>query len=188
MQNYIISLTNEQLKEKTWYTLSELKPRYNWPDKVDEFNCSNNQLISLEDAPKECGKFYCNINMLKENGLKGGPEIVYDVYQCERCSLTSLMYAPMKVKVFDAQNNDITSLEGIGRKYLKECQIINLDKNQIQSNILGIVLIKDLKLIDATGETWFYIKKMIDFNKTGKDVLEAQEWLIEQGKKQLAKM
>lgn len=188
MQNYRISLSTEELNTRKWYTLSELKPQYNWPDVVNEFICSNTHLISLEGAPIECQTFYCNINMLQENGLKGGPEIVHKVYQCEKCSLTSLMYAPKKVEVFGAQNNDITSLEGIGRKYLKECKLINLDKNKIQSNILGIVLIKDLTLLTATGETWFYIRKMIEFNKAEKDVLEAQEWLIEQGKKQLAKL
>lgn len=184
MQDYIISIKPD-LK---WHTLIELKETFNWTDKVGKFYCSGTQLISLEGAPKECDEFYCNINMLKDDGLKGGPEIVHKVYQCEKCSLTSLMYAPMKVEVFDAEDNIITSLAGIGRKYLKNCTLMNLEKNKIQSNILGLVIVEDLSVLNIFGENRFFCLKMLEFAKNGRDVLEAQEWLLDQGKKELAKM
>ncbi len=76
------------------------------------FYCGNNQLITLEGAPKEVGKgFNCKDNNLIT--LEGGPEYVGGDFDCHFNNLTNLIGAPKKVrKDFDAVHNKLTTLEG----------------------------------------------------------------------------
>ena len=76
------------------------------------FYCSNNQLTSLEDSPREVGgDFYCKENQL--TSLEGGPKIVDGDFVCRDNQLTSLQGAPKKVGGdFYCDYNELTSLEG----------------------------------------------------------------------------
>jgi hypothetical protein len=76
------------------------------------FNCSHNQLTSLEGAPKTVeGNFYCSNNQL--TSLEGAPKTVEGVFYCSNNQLTSLEGAPKTVEgVFYCNNNQLTSLEG----------------------------------------------------------------------------
>ena len=76
------------------------------------FDCSNNQLTSLEGAPQEVGKdFDCYSNQL--TSLEGAPQEVGRDFSCENNKLTSLEGAPQEVeKDFDCYDNKLTSLEG----------------------------------------------------------------------------
>jgi len=83
------------------------------PRKVGEsFYCYNNQLTSLEGAPQKVGgSFYCNDNQLTT--LEGAPREVGEDFWCENNQLTSLEGAPREVrKNFYCRNNQLTSLEG----------------------------------------------------------------------------
>ena len=73
--------------------LKKLPLKFN---KVDHFYCDNNQLTSLEGAPKEvsCG-FYCWKNHL--TSLEGAPKEVGGDFDCSFNQLTSLEGAPKEV-------------------------------------------------------------------------------------------
>jgi len=77
------------------------------------FDCSNNQLTSLEGAPQEVGKdFGCIFNQL--TSLEGAPQKVGRDFYCTHNKLTSLEGAPQEVgEDFKCYDNKLTSLEGI---------------------------------------------------------------------------
>jgi len=76
------------------------------------FNCSNNQLTSLEGAPqKVVGYFDCSGNQL--TSLKGAPYEVGGLFNCSGNQLTSLEGAPKEVGgLFNCSGNQLTSLDG----------------------------------------------------------------------------
>ncbi|MCK9477050.1 MAG: hypothetical protein M0R46_14080 [Candidatus Muirbacterium halophilum] len=77
-----------------------------------DFECSSNQLISLEGTPKSVGgNFYCSSNQLTT--LEGAPQRVGGVFSCSSNQLTSLEGAPQSVGgEFSCSSNQLTSLEG----------------------------------------------------------------------------
>ena len=76
-----------------------------------EFDCSYNQLTSLEGSPKKVGGgFYCGYNKLVT--LEGAPKEVGGYFDCRYNQLTSLVGAPEEVMYFNCSNNQLTSLEG----------------------------------------------------------------------------
>jgi hypothetical protein len=82
-------------------------------DVVDgNFNCSHNQLTSLEGAPSNVGGYFdCIDNQL--TSLEGAPSSVSDTFNCNHNKLTSLEGAPSTVGGgFNCSNNQLTSLEG----------------------------------------------------------------------------
>jgi hypothetical protein len=80
------------------------------------FNCANNQLTSLEGAPKDVGGYFdCKINNL--TSLNGAPERVGGNFDCERNQLTSLEGAPAIVGgYFYCGNNQLVNLKGAPEK------------------------------------------------------------------------
>ena len=77
-----------------------------------DFFCYDNQLTSLEGAPREVGgDFYCDYNQL--TSLEGAPQKVGVHFYCDNNQLTSLVGAPREVGgSFECHNNQLTSLEG----------------------------------------------------------------------------
>ena len=87
------------------------------PKKVgDFFNCNNNNLTLLEGAPKEVGgSFYCSDNKLAS--LKWAPEKIGGSFNCDNNKLTSLDGAPEEVGgSFYCDHNELTSLDGAPEK------------------------------------------------------------------------
>ncbi len=78
-----------------------------------ELICSNNNLISLDFAPRFVGKdFACHDNLL--TSLKGCPERVEGGFSCGSNQLTSLEGGPLYVgKGYHASSNNISTLEFI---------------------------------------------------------------------------
>ncbi len=76
------------------------------------FDCGNNKLTKLINAPKFVGgSFYCGINKL--TSLVGAPTNVGGSFYCGNNELTSLEGAPTSVgRNFDCSYNDLTSLAG----------------------------------------------------------------------------
>jgi hypothetical protein len=98
-------------------TFNNLKSLEGAPKEVNGyFKCSFNQLTSLEGAPKEVnGHFDCNRNKL--TSLKGTPEGVNGYFYCFNNQLTSLEGAPKEINgEFNCSNNKLTSLEGAPNK------------------------------------------------------------------------
>lgn len=81
-----------------------------------DFSCSNNELTSLEGAPRKVGgSFFCGNNQL--TSLVGAPQKVGGNFDCFNNKLTSLEGAPQKVGgYFDCRYNNLTSLEGAPQK------------------------------------------------------------------------
>jgi hypothetical protein len=77
-----------------------------------DFDCSYNQLFSLDGAPKEVGgDFECDENML--DNLEGAPESVGGYFTCNSNQLTSLKGSPKSVgRYFSCITNQLTNLEG----------------------------------------------------------------------------
>ena len=85
------------------------------------FDCSYNNLISLEGGPKEVGgSFNCSYNNL--TSLEGGPKEVGGSFNCSDNNLISLEGGPKEVDgSFNCSDNNLISLEGapieIGREF-----------------------------------------------------------------------
>ena len=81
-----------------------------------DFNCSYNNLTSLQGALREVGRsFYCGFNKL--TSLQGAPEKVGGNFYCSNNNLTSLKGASEKVGGnFYCNANKLTSLEGAPEK------------------------------------------------------------------------
>jgi hypothetical protein len=77
------------------------------------FDCSRNQLVSLEVAPKEVhGYFNCSVNQLVT--LEGAPEIIQGSFYCYNNQLVTLEGGPIEVKgTFNCHFNQLVSLEGV---------------------------------------------------------------------------
>ena len=75
------------------------------------FDCGNNKLTSLINAPKSVViSFYCGTNHL--TSLEGAPTSVGISFYCGNNELTSLEFAPTSVgRNFDCSHNELTSLE-----------------------------------------------------------------------------
>jgi hypothetical protein len=160
-------------------------------DVINNMAANDLSLRSLEGCPTVVrDSFNVSDNMLKMNGLKGGP-IDVGFYTCRKCELTSLEGAPERCGTFNATYNHISSLEGIGKKYLKECEILLLSINPLESNFLGLLKVQKLTMFNIKGnelaEPW-RAAKIIDAHIQGdKDVMEAHEELTRAGLKQYAK-
>ena len=77
-----------------------------------DFHCFNNQLTSLQGAPREVGgDFDCENNQL--TSLIGAPQEIAGNFHCGDNQLTSLEGAPQKVGYnFRCSDNKLTSLSG----------------------------------------------------------------------------
>jgi len=117
------------------------------------FDCSNNQLISLEGAPQEVeGDFDCQGNQLIN--LIGASQKVEGNFSCSNNQLTSLKGAPQEVGGdFDCSFNFLYNLKGAPQKIEGnfDCQ-----SNQFTS-LVGApeILIGEFLII---GEEWMYLK------------------------------
>ena len=91
-----------------------------WFQSIEEvtgwFDCSYNQLTSLEGSPQTVeGSFWCDNNRL--TSLKGSPQTVGGSFLCRNNQLTSLEGSPQTVGgPFICHNNQLTSLEGLPKE------------------------------------------------------------------------
>jgi len=97
-----------------------------------DFNCYDNQLTSLEGAPESVGRnFNCYGNQL--TSLEGSPKSVVGSYECANNKLTSLEGGPQSVGGnFYCYDNQLTSLEGSpksvnGSFYCRDNQLTSLE-------------------------------------------------------------
>jgi hypothetical protein len=133
-----------------------------------DFNCNDNQLISLEGAPKRVGgifscarnqltslvgaptsvgeDFYCNRNQLRS--LKGAPKIVSGIFSCNDNQLRSLVGAPTSVGgSFDCRKNKLTSLVGaptsVGEDFYCGNNAVKFTEEQVRSvcDVKGKIII-----------------------------------------------
>ena len=160
-------------------------------DIIDNMVANDLSLRSLEGSPTIVRQsFNVADNMLKMNGLKGGPIDVF-IYTCRGCELTSLEGAPERCNTFNAVSNHISSLEGIGKRYLKECKILLLSINPLESNFLGLLRVKELTQFKIKGNElarpWVAANIINDHLQGKRDVDDCFEELTRKGFKEYAK-
>jgi len=131
-----------------------------------DFYCGNNELTSLEGAPRKVGgNFYCFNNKL--TSLEGSPEEVGGDFYCENNKLTSLVGAPEEVGgYFDCDDNKLTSLEGAPRKVGRS---FDCSYNQLTSligapeEISGNFYCNDNTLPKEILDNYKYINKIVKY-------------------------
>lgn len=93
------------------------------------FDCSENNLISLEGSPKEVAGFFdCSSNQL--TSLIGAPKKTLSI-KCQDNALTSLEGVPQNMQFCLCSNNQINTLKGLpsdfkGALYINNNQLTNL--------------------------------------------------------------
>ena len=100
------------------------------------FDCSYNQLTSLEGSPASVGEYFsCYHNRL--SSLEGAPKSVGAWFSCHHNRLSSLEGAPKSVGAwFSCSYNQLTSLEGapesVGENFYCQNNIIKFTKKDVQ--------------------------------------------------------
>jgi hypothetical protein len=84
------------------------------PKSVNYFNCSHNQLTTLQGSPKSVNYFYCSHNKLTT--LEGSPNIIRFI-NCSHNKLTTLEGSPQSVTSFYCGNNPVESIWNLFRDY-----------------------------------------------------------------------
>jgi len=110
--------------------LEYLPLRFNYVS--DYFNCSYNELKTLEGCPEKVGgTFHCFKNELKS--LKGCPQTVNGDFYCFNNNLVSLKGCPQTVSGdFSCDNNELKSLKGCpqtvgGNFYCNNNKLVSLE-------------------------------------------------------------
>ena len=115
-----------------------------------DFYCHNNELTSLEGAPKEVrGEFYCSDNKL--TSLEGSPQKVRSHFNCSTNKLTTLKGVPTEIRgVFYFMSNPIQSYDHFpeivrGNIYPDKGPVSSLARNKFK--MLTTMRVKDIKMI-----------------------------------------
>lgn len=96
---------------------------------VNRFDVSHNHLVSLKGSAHKCASFLCNNNNI--TSLEYAPKEVGDKFDCSNNRLRSLKGCPPKVYSFFCSSNYLTSLEGMPKKVVS---FIICSENPIQMN------------------------------------------------------
>ena len=114
------------------------------------FDCSENQLTSLEGAPREVRRyFHCYMNQL--TSLEGAPQEVGGNFDCSENQLTSLEGAPREVRGdFDCNMNPISdqTIELICQKMMENPE---MGYGAILASLQSRIPEKDWKKLDKSS-------------------------------------
>ena len=126
-------------------------------DSVDgNFVCWDNQLITLEGAPKKVdGDFWCFNNQLTT--LEHAPQRVDGTFDCGFNQLTTLAHAPNSVGVdFNCSGNKLTSLEGLpvvpGTLYLSYNPTLPLLRCLLAKKVKFVTELQDKTIEDILNQ------------------------------------
>ena len=194
----------KDLFEATGKSVADLKIDY----KGGDFDCSNNELTSLEGALSHVsGNFDCSLNHLtslkgapshvgggfycRGNGLtslEGAPSHVGGGFYCSSNELTSLKGAPSHVGGgFYCYNNKLTSLKDVHKHITEIKGIFYAIRNPIKSHVLGLLLIKGVTEVHLDNKQVAEILNR-HLGKGRAGMLMAQEELIEAGLEEFAQL
>lgn len=121
-----------------------------------DFDCSNNNLVSLKNSPENVGgKFNCSVNKLAS--LKYGPRIVSEHFICSQNNLENLNFGPDTIKDLNAQHNLINTLEYFPKVVRGDCllggnKIHNIDTLK-RTEIRGDIFFSDLLICGSKPRT-----------------------------------
>ena len=89
------------------------------------FDCSFNELTTLENSPRYIGGFFSCQGNYGLSSLMGGPVEVIGNYNCSLCNLSNLIGCPKIINTtLYCDQNKLTSLEGIS-EYIKDTLFCN---------------------------------------------------------------
>ncbi|MGI0076581.1 MAG: hypothetical protein ACREAU_04140 [Nitrosopumilaceae archaeon] len=161
------------------------------PEEVTgDFICSLSGITSLKGAPKRVGRgFMCLNTNIKS--LEGAPYYVGGYFDCSETNITSLEGAPSYVgSYFACHDTKITSFHNIHKQIKHIGGILTID-SAVKSHIMGLMLIKNLK-IEISGVKNKQLKQAIAImNKHlagRRNIHDCQEELIEAGLSEYAKL
>ena len=173
----------------------------------DEFSCSDSGIVSLVGGPSKVGTFYsCGGNYIQS--LEGMPADFEGNLFCSHNYLQTLKGAPRKVKYLNCSHNNITSLEfapsiidgdfvcssnGLSSLrnisvYIKEINgVADFSKNEITSNVLGLLKIKGLKQVKLENQR---VEEIINkhLKDSDPDLFDCQDELVNYGFVEFAKL
>lgn len=123
-----------------------------WWDRHREFRAYDNVdvdrelLTTLKGSPIECNDFNCSRNQL--TSLEGAPKVVRRDFTCSRNKLTTLEHAPATVgHDFDCTYNKLTTLKDVHKIIKKLYGVLYVFGNPIKSHILGVLYIEGCREI-----------------------------------------
>ena len=97
------------------------------PKKVNNFDCSSNELISLYGGPNTVVDYICSHNQL--TNIFYVPKSIH-WFSCSHNKISILINSPEKSIMFNCSNNNITSLFGLEKM---KCEKLDIRDNQITS-------------------------------------------------------
>ncbi len=95
------------------------------PKKVNNFDCSHNELISLYGGPTNVNDYVCSHNQL--TNIFYVPKSL-NWFSCNHNKISTLLNAPEKATMLNCANNNITSLFGLEKM---KCDKLDIRNNQI---------------------------------------------------------
>ena len=163
-------------------------------DGITSIMCVNSGLTSLEGLSNIKSPFKLNIiGNTNLTSLEGLANSNVSILYCQECSLTSLEGAPNILKRLECDDNPIVSLKGI-HKIIEEINGIGLFPDSIESNILGLLKIKNLKKIQFANkgilkkdEISEIINKYLP-NPSPSQIIDCQNELIDAGFEEYAEL
>lgn len=158
------------------------------------FSCDNTSILSLHGGPEHVGDDY-HCSNTKIGTFAGGPSYVGNNLVCTHTDLHTIEHAPEYIgKGFYCSHNLLLkSLKGI-HKVIKHCEIFNCDYNDLSENVLGLLLIPDIKQIKLTrydgdnsprGVIEALFKKAL---RNELDIYAIQQYLIDNGLEKFARL
>jgi len=171
------------LFESTGKSVADLGIDY----KSGNFNCSYNELTSLEGAPSHVGgNFNCSYNEL--TSLAGAPSHVGGDFYCYDNKLISLEGAPSRVSgSFYCAHNKLTSLKDVHKHITEIKGIFYAIENPIESHVLGLLLIKGVTEVHLDNrQVTEIINRHLGKGRVG--MLMAQEEIIGAGLEEFAQL
>ena len=176
----IEELQNVQyLKELNVSKQRQFKSLKGCPSVVDRLRCSRTSIQTLEYGPKKSSQIWCSYN---ENfiSLKGCPQKLKRLV-CTQTGLTSLKYGPKQLFHLSLGYNPQLILENVW-EIIEQCdQYVQHGIINVNSKILGLLRIKNLKIIRAHMYSPLYIVAKYVPITTMSSILQCKRELIEAG-------
>jgi hypothetical protein len=132
---------------------------------------------------------------LRLKNLNNFPKVVRGRMNISHCPNLETLAGPLIEVQSDFLFIDclmITSLEGIGRKYIRQLEKAIFPTHSLTSHVLGILMIKNVESVDPLGmgkEPFRTMVKIMNEHLAGeRDVMDAHEDLTRAGLKEYAKL
>jgi hypothetical protein len=197
LKEIIKKLKDKQSQKSKSFSNSEYKEIIKSLTDLDLSNVTNSlsitagYLTSLEGCPEKLN----NLRIISNKeilSLHGCPIRIENNIDFNNSKIKDIDFLPQKIgNQLSLTRTDITSLAGIGRKFVRSCKYLEITENDLNSSILGILLIQKLESFRFYSKSVDYLKVSTIINKHLKgerDLISCKEELMAAGFKELAKL